>query len=43
MFDVEDFYYGDYFDFEEVFVVIEFVLFGLYDWVDECFVWNGLS
>ena len=33
--DVEDPYYGDHDDFEEVFAVIEAALPGLHDWVDE--------
>ncbi|BBX96953.1 low molecular weight protein-tyrosine-phosphatase [Mycobacterium lacus] len=33
--DVEDPYYGDYHDFEEVLAVIEAALPGLHDWVDE--------
>jgi protein-tyrosine phosphatase len=32
--DVEDPYYGDVGDFEEVFTVIEAALPGLHDWVD---------
>jgi protein-tyrosine phosphatase len=39
--DVEDPYYGDHADFEEVFAVIEAALPGLHDWVDERLAQNG--
>jgi protein-tyrosine phosphatase len=39
--DVEDPYYGDHDDFEEVFAVIEAALPGLHDWVDEQLAHNG--
>ena len=39
--DVEDPYYGDNADFEEVFTVIEAALPGLHDWVDEQLAQNG--
>jgi low molecular weight protein-tyrosine phosphatase len=39
--DVEDPYYGDAQDFEEVFIVIEAALPGLHDWVDERLAQNG--
>ncbi|MGO9928511.1 MAG: low molecular weight protein-tyrosine-phosphatase [Mycobacterium sp.] len=39
--DVEDPYYGDGQDFEEVFTVIEAALPGLHDWVDERLAQNG--
>jgi protein-tyrosine phosphatase len=39
--DVEDPYYGDHDDFEEVFAVIEAALPGLHDWVDEQLAQNG--
>ncbi|WP_077088943.1 low molecular weight protein-tyrosine-phosphatase [Mycobacterium rhizamassiliense] len=39
--DVEDPYYGDHADFEEVFTVIEAALPGLHDWVDEQLAQNG--
>ena len=39
--DVEDPYYGDHEDFEEVFTVIEAALPGLHDWVDERLAQNG--
>ena len=39
--DVEDPYYGDYTDFEEVLTVIEAALPGLHDWVDERLAENG--
>lgn len=39
--DVEDPYYGDPEDFEEVFTVIEAALPGLHDWVDEQLAQNG--
>jgi protein-tyrosine phosphatase len=39
--DVEDPYYGDHDDFEEVFAVIEAALPGLHDWVDERLAQNG--
>jgi protein-tyrosine phosphatase len=39
--DVEDPYYGDHGDFEEVFAVIEAALPGLHDWVDEQLAQNG--
>jgi len=39
--DVEDPYYGDHDDFEEVFAVIEAALPGLHDWVDERLSQNG--
>ena len=39
--DVEDPYYGDHADFEEVLAVIEAALPGLHDWVDEQLAQNG--
>jgi protein-tyrosine phosphatase len=39
--DVDDPYYGDYADFEEVFTVIEAALPGLHEWVDEQLAQNG--
>jgi len=39
--DVEDPYYGDHADFEDVFVVIEAALPGLHDWVDDRLAANG--
>ncbi|BAX93278.1 low molecular weight protein-tyrosine-phosphatase [Mycobacterium shigaense] len=39
--DVEDPYYGDHADFEEVFTVIEAALPGLHAWVDEQLARNG--
>ena len=39
--DVEDPYYGDPADFEEVLTVIEAALPGLHDWVDEQLARNG--
>jgi protein-tyrosine phosphatase len=39
--DVDDPYYGDARDFEEVFAVIEAALPGLHDWVDEQLTRNG--
>jgi protein-tyrosine phosphatase len=39
--DVEDPYYGDHDDFEEVFAVIEAALPGLHGWVDEQLAQNG--
>jgi protein-tyrosine phosphatase len=39
--DVEDPYYGDHDDFEEVFAVIDAALPGLHDWVDERLAQNG--
>jgi low molecular weight protein-tyrosine phosphatase len=39
--DVEDPYYGDHDDFEEVLVVIEAALPGLHAWVDEQLAQNG--
>jgi protein-tyrosine phosphatase len=39
--DVEDPYYGDHDDFEEVFTVIAAALPGLHDWVDERLAQNG--
>ena len=39
--DVDDPYYGDHADFEEVFAVIEAALPGLHDWVDEQLAQNG--
>jgi protein-tyrosine phosphatase len=39
--DVDDPYYGDHDDFEEVFDVIEAALPGLHDWVDEQLAQNG--
>jgi protein-tyrosine phosphatase len=39
--DVEDPYYGDHDDFEEVFTIIEDALPGLHDWVDERLAQNG--
>ena len=41
--DVEDPYYGDHDDFEDVFTVIEAALPGLHDWVDEQLAENGRS
>ncbi|AWV48149.1 protein tyrosine phosphatase [Mycobacterium leprae] len=41
--DVEDPYYGDHDDFEEVFAVIETALPGLHDWLDERLAQNGHS
>jgi protein-tyrosine phosphatase len=39
--DVDDPYYGDNADFEEVFTVIEAALPGLHEWVDEQLAQNG--
>jgi protein-tyrosine phosphatase len=39
--DVDDPYYGDHADFEEVFTVIEAALPGLHEWVDEQLAQNG--
>jgi protein-tyrosine phosphatase len=39
--DVDDPYYGDHDDFEDVFAVIEAALPGLHDWVDEQLARNG--
>ena len=39
--DVEDPYYGNHADFEEVLTVIEAALPGLHDWVDEQLAQNG--
>ncbi len=39
--DVEDPYYGDHDDFEQVFAVIEAALPGLHDWVDKQLAQNG--
>jgi protein-tyrosine phosphatase len=39
--DVEDPYYGDHDDFEQVFIVIEAALSGLHDWVDKRLAQNG--
>jgi protein-tyrosine phosphatase len=39
--DVDDPYYGDHDDFEDVFTVIEAALPGLHDWVDERLGQNG--
>ena len=39
--DVDDPYYGDPDDFEDVFAVIEAALPGLHDWVDERLGQNG--
>jgi len=39
--DVEDPYYGDQDDFEEVLAVIEAALPGLHDWVDRQLAQNG--
>lgn len=39
--DVDDPYYGDHADFEEVFTVIEAALPGLHEWVDEQLTQNG--
>jgi protein-tyrosine phosphatase len=39
--DVEDPYYGDHDEFEQVFAVIEAALPGLHDWVDERLAQNG--
>ena len=39
--DVEDPYYGDHDDFEDVFAVIEAALPGLHDWVDDRLAQNG--
>ena len=41
--DVEDPYYGDHADFEEVLTVIEAALPGLHDWVDTRLAQNGHS
>jgi low molecular weight protein-tyrosine phosphatase len=39
--DVDDPYYGDHDDFEQVFTVIEAALPGLHEWVDEQLAQNG--
>ncbi|WP_082983309.1 low molecular weight protein-tyrosine-phosphatase [Mycobacterium sp. 1423905.2] len=39
--DVDDPYYGDHEDFEQVFAVIEAALPGLHDWVDQQLAGNG--
>lgn len=39
--DVDDPYYGDHEDFEQVFTVIEAALPGLHDWVDQRLAANG--
>jgi len=39
--DVDDPYYGDHADFEEVFTVIEAALPGLHEWVDDQLAQNG--
>jgi protein-tyrosine phosphatase len=39
--DVDDPYYGDHADFEQVFTVIEAALPGLHEWVDEQLAQNG--
>ena len=41
--DVEDPYYGDHDDFEEVFRVIETALPGLHAWVDEQLTARGIA
>ncbi|WP_326546255.1 low molecular weight protein-tyrosine-phosphatase [Mycolicibacterium sp. ND9-15] len=41
--DVDDPYYGDHADFEEVFAVIEASLPGLHDWVDEQLAIRGIA
>jgi protein-tyrosine phosphatase len=41
--DVEDPYYGDHDDFEDVFTVIEAALPGLHDWVDEQLAGRGIA
>lgn len=41
--DVEDPYYGDHADFEDVFSVIEASLPGLHEWVDEQLAGRGLA
>jgi protein-tyrosine phosphatase len=41
--DVEDPYYGDHADFEDVFTVIEASLPGLHDWVDERLADRGIA
>nr|WP_090277804.1 low molecular weight protein-tyrosine-phosphatase [Mycolicibacterium komanii]CRL72789.1 protein-tyrosine-phosphatase [Mycolicibacterium komanii] len=41
--DVEDPYYGDHADFEDVFAVIEASLPGLHEWVDEQLAGRGLA
>ena len=41
--DVEDPYYGDHDDFEDVFTVIEASLPGLHDWVDEQLAGRGIA
>ncbi|RAV16277.1 protein tyrosine phosphatase [Mycolicibacterium sp. GF69] len=41
--DVDDPYYGDHTDFEEVYAVIEASLSGLHDWVDEQLAIRGIA
>lgn len=41
--DVDDPYYGDHADFEDVFAVIEASLQGLHDWVDEQLAIRGVA
>jgi protein-tyrosine phosphatase len=41
--DVEDPYYGDHDDFEDVFTVIEAALPGLHDWVDGQLAGRGIA
>jgi protein-tyrosine phosphatase len=41
--DVEDPYYGDHDDFEDVYAVIDASLPGLHDWVDEQLAGRGLA
>jgi protein-tyrosine phosphatase len=41
--DVDDPYYGDHADFEDVFAVIEASLPGLHDWVDEQLAIRGIA
>lgn len=41
--DVDDPYYGDHTDFEEVYAVIEASLPGLHDWVDEQLAIRGIA
>ena len=41
--DVEDPYYGDHDDFEDVYTVIEASLPGLHEWVDEQLASRGIA
>jgi protein-tyrosine phosphatase len=41
--DVEDPYYGDHDDFEDVYSVIDASLPGLHDWVDEQLAGRGIA